>query len=135
MVNVYATTITQQSDSPLRRRSVLRPAVRCRTARCSRAGRASPSRSARGVIVDPKGIIVTNSHVVNGATDVKVAVQGGHQYDVDVLINDSKTDLAVLKIKDPAGKTFPTLQFADSDALEVGDLVLAVGNPFGVARR
>ena len=86
------------------------------------------------MIIDPKGVIVTNNHVVNGATDVKVALQDGHQYDVDVLIADPKTDLAVLKIKNPGGKIFPTLPFANSDDLEVGDLVLAIGNPFGVGQ-
>ncbi|MEO8882352.1 MAG: Do family serine endopeptidase [Devosia sp.] len=133
VVNVYATTITKQPDSPFADDPFFGRLF----------GRNSPFQNTRpresqslgsGVIVDPRGIIVTNSHVVNGATDVKVAIQDGHQYDVDVLINDSKTDLAVLKIKDPGGKTFPTLQFADSDALQVGDLVLAVGNPFGVGQ-
>jgi Do/DeqQ family serine protease len=86
------------------------------------------------VIVDPSGIIVTNSHVVNGATDIKVAVQGGQEYSVDVLLNDSKTDLAVLRIKNTSGKSFPALKFANSDNLQVGDLVLAIGNPFGVGQ-
>lgn len=133
VVNVYATTITQQSYSPFANDPFFGRLF----------GRDSPLFNTRpresqslgsGVIVDPRGIIVTNSHVVNGATDVKVAVQGGKQYSVDVLINDSKTDLAVLRIKDPGGKTFPALQFADSDKLQVGDLVLAIGNPFGVGQ-
>jgi Do/DeqQ family serine protease len=132
VVNVYATTITQQSDSPFADDPFFGRLF----------GQNSPFKSrpresqslGSGVIVDPKGIIVTNSHVVNGATDVKVAVQDGHQYAVEVLINDSKTDLAVLKTKDPGGKTFPALQFANSDALQVGDLVLAIGNPFGVGQ-
>ena len=133
VVNVYATTITQQSSSPFANDPFFGRLF----------GRDSPLFNTRpresqslgsGVIVDPRGIIVTNNHVVNGATDVKVAVQGGKQYSVDVLIADSKTDLAVLRIKDPGGKTFPAVQFADSDKLEVGDLVLAVGNPFGVGQ-
>jgi len=133
VVNVYATTISQQSASPFANDPFFGRLF----------GRDSPLFNTRpresqslgsGVIVDPRGIIVTNNHVVNGATDVKVAVQGGKQYSVDVLIADSKTDLAVLRIKDPGGKTFPALQFADSDKLEVGDLVLAIGNPFGVGQ-
>jgi Do/DeqQ family serine protease len=133
VVNVYATTITQQPDSPF----ADDPFFGRLFGQGSPLFKSQPRESqslGSGVIVDPKGIIVTNSHVVNGATDVKVAIQGGHQYAVDVLINDSKTDLAVLRIKDPAGKTFPALRFADSDALQVGDLVLAIGNPFGVGQ-
>jgi Do/DeqQ family serine protease len=132
VVNVYATTITQQSDSPFADDPFFSQLFGQQGMFKSRP-RESQSLGS-GVIVDPSGIIVTNSHVVNGATDVKVAVQGGHQYAVDVLINDSKTDLAVLKIRDPVGKIFPALQFADSDALEVGDIVLAIGNPFGVGQ-
>ncbi|MEQ1901547.1 MAG: DegQ family serine endoprotease [Devosia sp.] len=87
-----------------------------------------------GVIVDPVGIIVTNSHVVHGADDIRIALSGGREYAVRLLLDDPKSDLAVLKIADPNGRTFPALRFADSDSLEVGDLVLAVGNPFGVGQ-
>ena len=132
VVNVYATTITQQSDSPFANDPFFGRLFGQNGPFKSRP-RESQSLGS-GVIVDPVGVIVTNSHVVTGATDVKVAVQGGRRYDVDVLLNDSKTDLAVLKIKDPGGKSFPALQFADSDALQVGDLVLAIGNPFGVGQ-
>jgi Do/DeqQ family serine protease len=133
VVNVYATTITQQSTSPFANDPFFEKFFGLQGQLFKTRPRESQSLGS-GVIVDPRGIIVTNSHVVNGATNVKVAVQGGHQYDVDVLINDSKTDLAVLRIKNPGGKTFPALQFADSDALQVGDLVLAIGNPFGVGQ-
>jgi len=133
VVNVYATTITQVQESPFANDPFFRRFFGLQGQLFGSRPRESQSLGS-GVIVDPSGIIVTNSHVVNGATDVKVAIQDGHQYDVDVLINDSKTDLAVLKIRDPKGKTFPTLSFADSDKLQVGDLVLAVGNPFGVGQ-
>jgi Do/DeqQ family serine protease len=133
VVNVYATTITKQSNSPFANDPFFGRLFGRNGPFFNSAPRESQSLGS-GVIVDPKGIIVTNSHVVNGATDVKVATQDGHQYDVDVLINDSKTDLAVLRIKNPGGKSFPSLQFADSDALQVGDLVLAIGNPFGVGQ-
>jgi serine protease Do len=133
VVNVYATTITQQPDSPF----ADDPFFSQLFGRGSPLFRSRPRESqslGSGVIIDPSGIIVTNNHVVSGATDVKVAIQDGHRYDVDVLIHDDKTDLAVLKIKDAGGKTFPALQFANSDDLEVGDLVLAIGNPFGVGQ-
>jgi serine protease Do len=87
-----------------------------------------------GVIVDPRGVIITNSHVVNGADDIRIALSGGREYPVKLLLDDPKSDLAVLQIDNPGGKVFPALSFADSDSLEVGDLVLAVGNPFGVGQ-
>jgi Do/DeqQ family serine protease len=87
-----------------------------------------------GVIVDPRGIIVTNSHVVHGADEIHIALNGGRQYPVKVLLDDSKSDLAVLEMQSTNGKSFPALPFADSDGVQVGDLVLAIGNPFGVGQ-
>jgi len=132
VVNVYASTISKQSNSPFANDPFFSQLFGRNSPFAARP-RESESLGS-GVIIDPKGVIVTNNHVVNGATDVKVALQDGHQYDVDVLIADPKTDLAVLKIKNPGGKIFPTLPFANSDDLEVGDLVLAIGNPFGVGQ-
>src|SRR5690606_10863419 len=80
------------------------------------------------------GVILTNSHVVNGATDIRIATADGHEYAVDLILDDAKTDLAVLRIRDAGGTTFPAIGFADSDQLQVGDLVLAIGNPFGVGQ-
>jgi Do/DeqQ family serine protease len=85
-----------------------------------------------GVIVDPSGIIVTNYHVIRDADEVKVAMSDGREFESEILLADESVDLAVLKIKD--GKPFPALKFGDSDALEVGDLVLAIGDPFGVGQ-
>ncbi|MCA3555898.1 DegQ family serine endoprotease [Aestuariivirga sp.] len=86
-----------------------------------------------GVIVDPRGLIVTNNHVIANATDVKVALADKREFEAKVLIADERTDLAVLKIDVP-DEELPALDLADSDALEVGDLVLAIGNPFGVGQ-
>ena len=86
-----------------------------------------------GVVVDPTGIVISNAHVVGEASEVKVALADGREYPAELLLRDERTDLAVLKI-DNGGKDFPVLDFGDSDALEVGDLVLAVGNPFGVGQ-
>ena len=86
-----------------------------------------------GVIVDAGGVVVTNNHVIKGATEVKVALADGREYRAEILLRDERTDLAVLKI-DNGGEAFPVLDFGNSDALEVGDLVLAVGNPFGVGQ-
>jgi serine protease Do len=86
-----------------------------------------------GFLVDSDGTIVTNNHVVEHADEilVKLSAAGDHRYKAKVLGNDPKTDLAVIKI-DPEGATFPTLQLGDSDAMRVGDWVVAIGNPFGL---
>ncbi|MBA2124989.1 serine protease [Hyphomicrobium methylovorum] len=88
-----------------------------------------------GVIVSPDGLIVTNSHVVKGRgeTEIRVALSDKREFDAKVIAQDEKADIAVLKIENGDGK-FQFLQFDDSDSLEVGDLVLAIGNPFGVGQ-
>nr|WP_321482765.1 DegQ family serine endoprotease [uncultured Cohaesibacter sp.] len=86
-----------------------------------------------GVIVDHTGVIVTNHHVIDGATEVKVALADRTEFEADVVLDDEKTDLAILKVRDLKGD-LPHLEFADSDDTQVGDLVLAIGNPFGVGQ-
>ncbi len=86
-----------------------------------------------GVIVDKSGVIVTNNHVIGDATDIKVALSDGRELPAKILIKDERTDLAILKI-DAGRADLPVLEFGNSDALEVGDLVLAVGDPFGVGQ-
>jgi Do/DeqQ family serine protease len=85
-----------------------------------------------GVLVDPTGIIVTNFHVIKDADEVKVAMSDGREFNSKVLLKDETLDLAVLKID--SDKPFPVIAIGDSDALQVGDLVLAIGNPFGVGQ-
>ena len=86
-----------------------------------------------GVVVDPSGLIVTNNHVVANGTDIKVVLADKREFEAKVLLTDERTDLAVLKIDVPDEK-LPAITLGDSDALEVGDLVLAIGNPFGVGQ-
>lgn len=88
-----------------------------------------------GVIISPDGVIVTNTHVVKGGTDtqIRVALFDKREYDARIIASDERSDLAVLKIE-KGGNDFPFLKFADSDKLEVGDMVLAIGNPFGVGQ-
>lgn len=89
-----------------------------------------------GVIISPDGVIVTNTHVVKGGgskTEIRVALSDKREYDARVVSQDDKTDLAVLKIEGGNG-SYPFLEFANSDKLEVGDVVLAIGNPFGVGQ-
>jgi len=85
-----------------------------------------------GVIVDERGFVVTNNHVIEGADQVKVSLADKREFEAEIVLKDTRTDLAVLRIK--SREKFPKLDFADSDGLLVGDVVLAVGNPFGVGQ-
>ena len=84
-----------------------------------------------GVIVSPEGYILTNNHVVDGATDVQVTLADKREFKARVVGRDPKTDIAVLKID---GENLPTIMLGDSSKLQVGDYVLAIGNPFGVGQ-
>jgi serine protease Do len=84
-----------------------------------------------GVIVTKDGYIVTNNHVVDGAEEVKVSLQDGRDFTAKVIGRDPKSDVAVIKIK---ADDLPALTMADSDKVEVGDVVLAIGNPFGIGQ-
>jgi Do/DeqQ family serine protease len=88
-----------------------------------------------GVIVNSQGLVVTNTHVIKGRgeTEVRIALSDKREFDAKVIAQDDKSDIAVLKIEGGDGR-YPYLQFDDSDSLEVGDLVLAIGNPFGVGQ-
>ncbi|HEV2394383.1 MAG TPA: DegQ family serine endoprotease [Verrucomicrobiae bacterium] len=84
-----------------------------------------------GVIVTKDGYILTNNHVVDGAKDVQVTLQDGREFTAKVIGRDSKSDIAVIKID---ADNLPTVRFADSQKVQVGDIVLAIGNPFGVGQ-
>ncbi len=84
-----------------------------------------------GVIVSPEGYILTNNHVVDGAKEVTVTLHDKREMKARVIGTDPRTDIAVLKIE---GSNFPTLTLADSSKVEVGDIVLAIGDPFGVGQ-
>ena len=86
-----------------------------------------------GVLVDPSGLVVTNNHVIEGADQVKVSLADKREFEAEIVLKDSRSDLAVLRLK-AHNERFPALEFADSDALAVGDLVLAIGNPFAVGQ-
>lgn len=84
-----------------------------------------------GVIVSPDGYILTNNHVIDGATDVKVTFSDKRQLQAKVVGTDAKTDIAVLKVQ---GNDFPAITIGDSTKVEVGDYALAIGDPFGVGQ-
>ncbi|SDB16733.1 Do/DeqQ family serine protease [Bauldia litoralis] len=130
VVNVYASRVVQQQspflDDPFFRRFFGGRSFGGPTQRVQRS-------LGSGVIIDSTGIIVTNHHVIAKASEIKVALADRREFDCDVILTDERTDLAVLRIRDFEG-TLPFLEFADSDELEVGDLVLAIGDPFGVGQ-
>ena len=86
-----------------------------------------------GVIVDPSGLIVTNNHVIEGADQVKVSLADKREFEAEIVLKDGRSDLAVLRLKD-VRERFPAIELTDSDVLQVGDVVLAIGNPFGVGQ-
>ena len=85
-----------------------------------------------GVIVSPEGVIVTNNHVIEGMTEIKVVLNDRREYNAALILADDQTDLAILQIE--AEEALPYLTFANSDTAQVGDIVLAIGNPFGVGQ-
>ncbi len=130
VVNVYATRIEQQlspfANDPFFSRFFGQGQFQSRPRESRSLG--------SGVIVEAGGVILTNAHVIEGATDVRIALSDGREFAVDIVLEDPQTDLAVLRVRNPGETSFPAIQFADSDGLEVGDLVLAIGNPFGVGQ-
>jgi Do/DeqQ family serine protease len=128
VVNVYAAKVVQNRnpllDDPIFRRFFGVPGQQPEQMQRSLGS---------GVMVDASGLVVTNNHVIEGADQVKVSLADKREYEAEIVLKDSRTDLAVLKLKD-VKDTFATLDFANSDELLVGDIVLAIGNPFGVGQ-
>lgn len=87
-----------------------------------------------GVIVRNDGLVITNLHVVNEAEEVKVVLNDGREFEADIIVRDQRTDVAALKLRRKDKKELPHLDIRDADELEVGDVVLAVGNPFGLGQ-
>ncbi len=84
-----------------------------------------------GVIIDAKGVVVTNYHVVRGADEIHVGLADGRSYKAELVGSDAEVDIAVLKIE---AQGLSALKIADSDAVRVGDFVIAIGNPFGLGQ-
>ena len=129
VVNVYARTVAQVQANPFANDPFFSQFFGATPEMRQRVQQSLGS----GVIVRADGIILTNNHVVAGGTDIVVALSDKREFKARVLLSDSRTDLAVLKI-DPKGERLPVVPFADSDRVQVGDLVLAVGDPFGVGQ-
>jgi serine protease Do len=86
-----------------------------------------------GVVIDPDGVLITNAHVVKDAQEISIVFNNGKEYSATVSLADEDSDLAVLRL-DTKGEKLPFAKLAPSEALEVGDIVLAIGNPFGVGQ-
>jgi len=129
VVNVYAAKVVENRnpffDDPFFRRFFGGEGGLPRERKASSLG--------SGVIVDAGGLVVTNNHVIEGADEVKVALADKREFEAEIVLKDPRTDLAVLRIKD-SRERFPVIELGDSDGLLVGDLVLAIGNPFSVGQ-
>ena len=90
--------------------------------------------SGSGAIIDKRGYILTNVHVIQGATKIYVSLFDGTQYEAEVVGQDLDSDLAVIKFTPPQGMELKTISFGDSASLKVGQRVIAIGNPFGLER-
>jgi Do/DeqQ family serine protease len=128
VVNVYAAKVVENRnsllDDPIFRRFFGNPG----------APREQIQRSlGSGVVIDPSGFVVTNNHVIEGADQVKVSLADKREFEAEIVLKDARSDLAVLRIGDKRER-FTAIDLADSDALQVGDVVLALGNPFGVGQ-
>jgi serine protease Do len=129
VVNVYARSVVQAPMNPLMQDPLFQRFFGVSPEFRQRVQQSLGS----GVIVRGDGVILTNNHVIEGGQDIIVALSDKREFHAKVLLADSRTDLAVLKI-DTKGEKLPTIDFGDSDRLNVGDLVLAVGDPFGVGQ-
>jgi len=129
VVNVYARSIVRQQVNPLFADPLFQQFFGVSPEFRQRVQQSLGS----GVIVRSDGVIITNRHVIENGQDIVVALSDKREFKARILLSDSRTDLAVLKI-DTHGEHLPTIQFGDSDRVQVGDLVLAIGDPFGIGQ-
>jgi Do/DeqQ family serine protease len=129
VVNVYARTVVQAPTNPFFNDPFFQRFFNLNPQQQKRVQQSLGS----GVIVRADGLILTNNHVVQGGQDIVVALSDKREFKAKVQLADPRTDLAVLKI-DTKGERLPIVEFGNSDALSVGDVVLAIGDPFGVGQ-
>jgi serine protease Do len=132
VVNIYARKIVRQRAQPLFEDPLFRRFFG------DVPGQGQPSQRVQnslgsGVVVRADGTIVTNFHVIKDADEITVVLADRREFDASIIGTDERTDLALLRIQ-VSGERLPALDLGDSDALEVGDAMLAIGNPFGVGQ-
>lgn len=128
VVNIYARIVTQGYDSPFAGDPLFEDFFRSFATPRPRVQNSLGS----GVILSADGIVVSNYHVVGQATDIRVVTTDRHEYVAKVVLSDQDSDLAILQLE--GARNLPYLHLRDSDHVEVGELVLAIGNPFGVGQ-
>ena len=128
VVNVFATKITREKPHPLLDEPLFKHFFGNQVSR-PRIKRENSLGS--GVIVDPNGYVLTNNHVIEGAGEIQVVLGDGRSLPARLVGSDPETDIAVLQA---AGSKLPVASLNEADALQVGDVVMAIGNPFGVGK-
>ena len=113
---------------------VLRPAGPQRRGQAPKEQQVPQRGMGSGMILDKAGHILTNYHVVKDVDEIKVRLADKREFKAEIVSTDPKTDVAVIRIKDKVPADLPTVQLGDSDALRVGELVMAVGAPFGLTQ-
>jgi len=134
VVNIFTRkTVTQRSYSPLFDDPFFRRFFGGQLLKNPESRRKVQNSLGSGVIVKSDGVIITNHHVIKGAEEITVVLSDRREFEAKIIVSDKRTDLAILKIEKLKDR-LPFLSLRDSDDLEVGDLVLAIGNPFGVGQ-
>ena len=128
VVNIFANRVVQQSESPFRGNPLFEDMFRGFGMSRPRVQNSLGS----GVILSQDGIVVSNYHVVGMATEIRVVLTDRREFEAEILLADRDSDLAILKIN--ADTPLPHLNLRDSDEVEVGELALAIGNPFGIGQ-
>ncbi|MEP0258428.1 trypsin-like peptidase domain-containing protein [Sulfitobacter sp.] len=128
VVNIYARILTKPQRTPLQADPFFERFFRDPFSERPRVQNSLGS----GVILSADGIVVSNYHVVGTATDIRVVLNDRREFSAHVLLGDAESDLAILKLEGAAD--LPFLELRNSDAVEVGELTLAIGNPFGVGQ-
>lgn len=130
VVNVYSTKIVQARQSIFNNDPFFRQFFG------GQFGQTQPREQkslGSGVMVEKSGIVITNHHVIAGSDSIRIVMADKREFDAQIILEDERSDLAVLRLI-TNGETFEIIEFANSDEVEVGDLALAVGNPFGVGQ-
>lgn len=133
VVNIYASRVVAQRVSPLMDDPIFKHFFGEDFFKGQPRTRTQGSLGS-GVIVRADGIVITNNHVIHNAKVIRVVLADGREFNAKVIVREPRTDLAALQLQGEVGSSLPYLELGDADSLEVGDVVLAIGNPFGLGQ-